>query len=603
MNMPVDRAGWYRSLFRVAMRHPGKVIAAAYWFATGRRVRARGRLRDAVAALPFAYGAWVKDCAARDRLALRAATRENGPDRKIGIHLHIGAGTGLRDARAALASLFNQSWPHWHLYVTFNDEAGQRTLSEYADPRVTILAGGYPSRMAGLMAALEATDTSYLVPLDSEVRLPVQSLEAYAAAIHGRVDEPVMYGDQDEIDTKNRRSRPWFKPDWDGDMILAQDYVSIACAFPVAAARAVCARHRADATSEPADSVAAYALLLRLAGPGGHDVGVRHIHRVTTSTPAGYWSRPCPERITFLGMLLAPLQAHVVDGPFGTASIRWPLPSRLPLVSIVVPTRDRLDLLQPCIEGVLEQTRYANFEIIIADNGSVEVETIEFLERITTDPRVRIVSWPHAYNYSAINNFAVQATRGEYVCLLNNDIEILDGEWLGELMRHACRDGAGAVGARLLYPDRSIQHAGVVVGMGNAAGHAHRALPEGEPGYFAHALIARGATAVTAACLVVSRAMFDAVGGLDEQDLRIAYNDVDFCLKLRAAGACNLYVPGAVLIHHESKSRGQDMAPEHRERYLKELGVLQQRWDTTRFQDPTHHPVLDRSSEIYLTVR
>ena len=203
------------------------------------------------------------------------------------------------------------------------------------------------------------------------------------------------------------------------------------------------------------------------------------------------------------------------------------------------------------------------------------------------------------YNYAQLNNFAATEARGEYLCLLNNDTEVIDPHWLSELIRQATRPHIGAAGAMLLYNDRSIQHAGVVVGLKQAAGHAHRFLRPGKPGYFRYPHVPHYVSAVTAACLVVERRKFDAVGGLDEQHLAIAFNDVDLCLKLQQAGWHNVYVPQAVMIHHESKSRGRDVAPRHVERYRRELAILQQRWATRDYADPLHHPHLDRNNEEF----
>lgn len=586
-----------RQWFQLALRRPVRAAMIAFWHVAGKRVRARGQLADAILRLPFRYDEWVNDCAVDDAATIGALPSIVDHRSPITVHLHIGA-FATDQFRSAIDSVLNQSWPHWRMIITTTAQNVESAGNGFShDPRVRTVSG-YSSQSAALAAALDQADTTYIVPLDGDCRLPPQALLAFAAAIgeHSEQNPPILYGDQDEFSAAGLRFNPWFKPGWDHDMFLAQDYLSAACAIPVMAAR------RAMAKLIPPDegSSAVYALLLQMVASASQPVS--HLNRVTISTPVGYWQRKCPERLAALQRhLTATSDAKVLEGPFGTAIVQWQLPVREPLVSIVIPTRDRLDLLQPCVEGVLNHTSYRNFEIIIADNGSIEPDTLAFLDRVSSDPRVRVVSWPFPYNYSAINNFAVREATGEFLCLLNNDIEIIDSNWLTELMRHACRDGVGAVGARLLYPDRSIQHAGVVVGMGNAAGHAHRGLPHGEPGYFAHALIAREATAVTAACLVVSRHLFDVVGGLDETDLRIAYNDVDFCLKLRAAGARNIYAPEALLIHHESKSRGLDMATEHLDRYMKELAVLQRRWETTLFMDMTHHRVLDRSSEIYRT--
>jgi GT2 family glycosyltransferase len=199
-----------------------------------------------------------------------------------------------------------------------------------------------------------------------------------------------------------------------------------------------------------------------------------------------------------------------------------------------------------------------------------------------------------------LNNLAVRHAKGSYVLLLNNDTEVIAPEWLSEMMRLASRPDVGAVGAKLLYEDGSIQHAGVVVGMGEAAGHAHRFLAPGDPGYFRQPHAAQFVTAVTAACLLVQRDKYEAVGGLDEECFAIAYNDVDFCLKLQQAGWRNAYTPHAVLYHHESKSRGNDLSPTHRARYMRELEALQDRWKTKTFIDPLHSPHLDRYSETFM---
>jgi GT2 family glycosyltransferase len=204
-----------------------------------------------------------------------------------------------------------------------------------------------------------------------------------------------------------------------------------------------------------------------------------------------------------------------------------------------------------------------------------------------------------AYNFSALNNLAARHAKGSFLLLLNNDTEVISPEWLTEMMRYAYREDVGAVGAKLLYDDGSIQHAGVVVGMGEAAGHAHRFLAHDDPGYFWQAHVAQYASAVTAACLLVRLDKFEAVDGLDEKELAIAYNDVDLCLKLERAGWHNVYTPHATLYHHESRSRGDDLSPQHRERYMRELKIFQDRWGARTYADPLHNPNLDRYVEQF----
>jgi GT2 family glycosyltransferase len=574
------------SLLLLLLR-PWKALKIGYWRITGRRVRARLQFGEAAAALPFAYAQWEGRCTRADRTALASVVTEASD---IAVHLHFARTTLPKSFfTQAVRSVTRQTWPHWRLIVTSQDG----TVSGLPnDPRISVIDGAFDSYGAGLKAALSAAGTQYLVPLRQHCRLPRMALARYVihlrSVLTGRF--PILYGDQDEFGRFGWRRNPWFKPAWDPEMFLAQDYLSAAVAIPVTIAR--------DLRIDEGGEVAIYGMLLRATMRPGQEV--QHLHRITASTPQGHWSRPDTDRLALLrSALAAVLGTKVVAGPFGTASIRWPLPATAPLVSIIVPTRDQVALLRTCIRGVLDRTRYPNLEIVIADNDSREPETHAFLAEVSADPRVRVVTWSQPFNYSAINNFAVEAARGAYLCLLNNDIEITDEDWLCELMRYAVRPKAGAIGARLLYPDRTIQHAGVAVGMGNAAGHAHRGLPEHAAGYFAHALVAHRVIAVTAACLVVGRDRFEAVGGFDEVALRIAYNDVDLCLKLHSAGFENYYVPSAILIHHESKSRGLDMAPEHIERYRTELATLQARWETESYCDPTHHPALNRGSEIY----
>jgi GT2 family glycosyltransferase len=574
-----------QSLLLLLLR-PWKALKIGYWRITGRRVRARLQFREAAAALPFAYAQWEGRCARSDRATLASVATEPSD---IAVHLHFARSASRQDLTRAVRSVTRQVWPYWRLIITSEDGTVPGLPD---DPRISLIDGAFGSYGTGLRAALSSAGTHYLVPLRLDCRLPRMALARYAIHLRsvpaGRF--PILYGDQDEFGQFGWRRNPWFKPAWDPEMFLAQDYLSAALAVPVTIA--------GDLRVDGSDEAAIYGMLLGATRRSGQEV--QHLHRITVSAPRDYWRRPDAGRLALLRDALAGVPGtEVIAGPFGTASIRWPLPVSTPLVSIIVPTRDQVALLKTCIRGLLDQTRYPNLEILIADNDSQEPSTHAFLTEISADPQVRVVTWPHPFNYSAINNFAVKAARGEYLCLLNNDIEIIDKDWLSELMRYAARPRAGAIGARLLYPDRTIQHAGVTVGMGNAAGHAHRGLPEHAAGHFAHALVAHRAIAVTAACLVVRRDRFETVGGFDEVALRIAYNDVDLCLKLHQAGFENYYVPSAVLIHHESKSRGLDMAPEHIERYRTELATLQARWGTEIYCDPTHHPALNRGSETY----
>lgn len=575
-----------RVFLSVVARHPFRASAIAWWWVTGRRVRAKGRLREAVALLPEDYRFWLAVHQPESPKVAIWGEGANGP--LFAVHVHSADG---RYPVAAIGSVLTQGYTRWEIYLTGirSNPSTEDAPKSVDDPRVHILPRSCVSRAAGLAAVLEQTQADHVLPLGDGCRLTPGALAAYASGISKHGPDAVIYADQDERDLRGRRSKPWFKPEWDEDLFYAQDYMAGACAIPCVVAR------QGTIDSAWSDDIVVYALLARLLIGTTRPRPV-HLSYVTVTTPTDTWQEPSPSRAALVSSTTG---IPATMGPFGTVVLHRALPDPPPKVSVIVPTRDRLDLLETCVEGVLHGTDYPDIELVIADNDSVEPATLRYFDHCRRDPRVKVVHWPYPYNYSAVNNFAVAQSSGRFVCLLNNDTEVIDPSWLREMMAHAVRPDVGAVGARLLYPDHSVQHAGVVVGMGNAAGHAHRGLPAGEAGWFAQASIARGATAVTAACLVVAKERFEAVGGLDEQSLAIAYNDIDFCLKLRVAGWRNVYVPQAVMIHHESKSRGLDFAPEHLTRYMRELQVFQNRWGTIGYLDPTHPPGLDPASETY----
>ena len=584
-----------RDLLLVALRRPARFSAILFWRALGKKLRARGRIESEIAGLPFAHERWVAEAGRQDAHEMLEA-REAATVPRIAVHLHVARYDSQNDVRAALQSISKQSVSPFALLITLENGA---QLLEGSEPAATIVSARNLSQVDGIRAALVAASDSgadWLVPLSPKGRLPQFAVAAYGAHLcrtNSENEAGVLYGDEGDAARLNPRPQLWLKPEWDDRMALSQDYVTEACALAVSPALA---KFEEGATSAPATL---YELILQLSATHR----VEHVQRITSLVPNHTWRNHGEHILGAVRRFAGPRADEVEKGVFGTVALRFPLPDPLPRVSVIVATRDRVELLRTCVEGVLHETDYPQLDLIIADNQSVEAETLDYMEEVSADPRVKVVRWPHPFNYSAINNFAASHADGEYLCLLNNDIEVLDPDWITELVREAAQPGVGAVGARLLYPDRSIQHAGVAIGIGNAAGHAHRGLAEGEPGYFAQAHIARGASAVTAACLLVAKRHFDAVGGLDEEELAVAYNDVDLCLKLQQQGLTNIYAPRATLIHHESKSRGLDFDPVHLERYMRELSVLRERWKTTRIVDPWHHPRLNRADEEYRRLR
>ena len=255
-------------------------------------------------------------------------------------------------------------------------------------------------------------------------------------------------------------------------------------------------------------------------------------------------------------------RAVVNTASTGQLRLRYLPPNSPPLVSLIIPTRDRADLLATCIRSILQHTMYRPFEIIVVDNGSRKAATHQLFEAFQAEPTIRILRNNGDFNFSALNNQAAKEARGGLLGFINNDVEVIDGGWLEEMVALAARPELGCVGAKLLYPDGRIQHAGVATGILGLAGHVYRFSSRDAPGYLNQLRHAREVSVVTAACLVVRKAVFDEVGGMDEKELKVAFNDVDFCLKVRAAGYRNVWTPHCELFHHELSSRGFDYSPD-----------------------------------------
>ncbi|NLR73271.1 glycosyltransferase [Novosphingobium sp. ERN07] len=401
----------------------------------------------------------------------------------------------------------------------------------------------------------------WIMPMTAGDSLSSDAVAAYRFAI-SQSGSRIIYADDDLIDMRGRRHSPHFKPAWNAELHRHFDYVSGACVV----------QSSAD-------------VLRRIAGPGWMS---RLTAAVTTEADAK------PVRLPHILHHRRDRTMPVVPRRMSDAS------DNTPKVTVIVPTRNRLDLLATCIAG-LERTNYADFEVIIVDNGSDDPATLAWLAKLDRS-RYRILRDDGGFNFSRLNNRAVEIADGEVLCLLNNDVEMIRPDWLSIMVRQAVRPEVGAVGAQLLYSDGRIQHAGVVIGICGGAAHAHRLLWPDDQGYFSRHALPQFVSAVTAACLVVRRSSYQAVGGLDEERFAVAFNDVDFCLRLNARGWQSLYEPRARLIHHESVSRGFDRDPAGALRFAGELDALKTQWGTDDFDadvDPFHHPQLSRYSEIF----
>jgi GT2 family glycosyltransferase len=274
-------------------------------------------------------------------------------------------------------------------------------------------------------------------------------------------------------------------------------------------------------------------------------------------------------------------------------------PDPPPQVSLIIPTRDRVDVLSCCISSILERTTYQHFEIIIVDNGSVESATLQYFESLQGLASARIIASPGKFNYSALINLGARHAKGSILGILDSDVEVISPEWLEEMVSHASRPEIGCVGAKLYYPDNTIQHAGIILGIGGVAGHAHKYLKRSDTGYFDRLAVLQQLSAVTAACMVVRTSVYRESGGMDEVNLPIAFNDVDLCLRIGRLGYHNLWTPFAELYHHESYSRGLDTNPEHLDRFQSEYRYMQHTWKEQLSCDPYYSPHLSRSIEDF----
>jgi GT2 family glycosyltransferase len=433
-------------------------------------------------------------------------------------------------------------------------------------------------------------------------RLAMSAPHRLHAAVDAIPDAPVIFGDEDQIDRSGRRFAAWFKPDFGEDMFLCQNAFGRAVFFR----KSVLERLTLPEHDRLDDAI--YDLALQAIAVTGkeplHCPGILvHVAGDPAATPkartlylSGDARRAAVE--AFIGHRLS-LSGAVVEGPDprGFLRLRHPVPDPLPLVSIVIPTRDRKDLLEACVNSLDRTTSYRNKEIIILDNDSAEAETKAYFDALSQRSDVRIVPAPGPFNYPRLINLGVSHARGELLMTLNNDIEAVEPDWLNEMVSQVSRPGVGLVGCLLLYPDHSVQHAGVIIGLSGVAGHMYADAAPDDPGYAGRIYVTQDLSAVTGACQLMRRSLFEQLGGLDERHLAVAYNDIDFCLRVREAGLRVIYTPHARLLHHHSASRGSDIRIERLAAFTWEREYMRSRWAHVLFDDPFFNPNLSLSGK------
>jgi len=414
-------------------------------------------------------------------------------------------------------------------------------------------------------------------------------------------DAALIYSDEDSVTDQGERVKPYFKPDFNYDLFLCQDMISNLAVYNTSLARKLGGFRKGFEGSQNYDLTLRYIEHLECKQ-------IRHIPRVLyhRRITVSQIEHGANARKAAMEAVQQHLQRKGVDAKVVVSShepiynrIQYCLPSLQPLVDILIPTRDKVDLLKNCLFSILLKTTYPNYTITIIDNGSQEEKTLTLFQHLCCDQRIRIIHDDAPFNYSRLNNRAASSSSADYLCLMNNDTEVLAPDWLSEMVSHAMQPGVGAVGARLWYPDGTLQHAGMVLGIHKGAGHAHRFLSRGEQGYFCRGCLQQSFSAVTGACLLVERSKYFEVNGLNEEHLTVAYNDVDLCLKLRQIGYRNVWTPYAELFHHESVSRGYDDTPEKRGRYEKEAAYMLSQWQHIFDADPAYNPNLTISAEDF----
>jgi GT2 family glycosyltransferase len=512
--------------------------------------------------------------------------------------------------RACLESVLAQSYARWELCIADDASAEphvRATLDEYArrEPRIKL---DYRSQNGHIVAAsnsaLQLAAGEFIVLLDHDDTLAPHALFAVAQALQERPTAQLLYSDEDKLDENGARCTPYFKPDFSPDLLYSQNYFSHLGVYRRELVLAVGGFRAGYEGSQD------YDLVLRCVARVADWRDIVHIPQVLYhwrmaegSTASGHeqksYASDAARRALqdYFNSRGEPVTVSVTAP--GTYRHSWATPAQVPLVSLIIPTRDGYAMLKTCIESILTRTSYRHFEILLVDNQSTCIETLAYMDQLVSTGKVRVLRYDQPFNYSAINNFAARHARGSILGLVNNDVEVISPDWLAEMVGHAVRPDIGCVGAKLYYPNGTIQHAGVICGIGGIAGHSHRHFTRESSGYFSRLSLIHNLSAVTAAVLLLRKEIFDAVGGLDEAGLPVAFNDVDLCLKVMTAGYRNLWTPFAELYHYESVSRGSDETPERQLRFRGECEVMQQRWAPLLACDPYYNPNLTLQREDF----
>ncbi|MEW8507345.1 MAG: glycosyltransferase [Candidatus Thiodiazotropha sp.] len=514
--------------------------------------------------------------------------------------------------RAAIESVLKQSYTHWELCIA--DDAStkpqiRRVLDEYTNRYKQIKVvyrekNGHIAAATNSALSLATGDFVGLMDHDDVLTPDALFFVAQETILHPQAE--LIYSDEDKLNDEGVRFDHYFKPDFNPDLMRSHNMI---CHFGVYRRKLV---EKVGGIREGFDGAQDYDLALRCLRELDVRSQVRHIpwvlyhwRAIPESTASGVeaksYALEAALRAVEDDLKAREIEAVVRESDLipGMIRVRYGLPSKQPLVSIIIPTRNGESLLRQCIDSIRSKTIYSHYEILVVDNQSDDPKTLEYLRLLNSESNIEVVRYDKPFNFSAINNFAVGLAKGDLLCFMNDDIEIIDDDWLREMVSHALRPEIGAVGAKLWYPDGRLQHGGVVLGLGGVAGHAMKYSARTERGYMGRSVLIQNYTAVTAACLLLRRDVFDAVSGFDSENLAVAFNDVDLCIRIYQKGYYNLWTPYAEMYHHESASRGAEDTPVKQRRFSLEAEYMLNKYGPLLERDPAYNPNLTRCGEDF----
>lgn len=488
--------------------------------------------------------------------------------------------------RQMIDSLLAQTYSNWELCIANgspDDEAMNKILAEYAakDSRVLVKNLTENKGIAGnTNAALSMATGEFIGLLDHDDLLAPNALYEIVKALNQDTEIEAIYTDEDKVTTDLKEHfQPHLKPDFNLDLLRSNNYI---CHFFVVKRTIF---EKTGGFRQEFDGAQDHDFIFRCveeAKKVGHVPEILYHWRTHKASTA---DNPASKMYAFEAGRRA-IEAHLkrmgVEGTvthtqdLGFFRVQYPVKGE-PLVSIIIPNKDETETLRACIESIREKTEYTNYEILIVENNSTTDEIFRYYKELSNDPKIRLLRWKKEFNYSAINNYAVRQAKGEYLLFLNNDVKVITPGWIKEMLGVCERSEVGAVGVKLIYPDNTIQHAGCVIGIGGIAGHMFVNMPSNRTGYLHKASILQDMSAVTAACMMMKRSAFEEAGGFEEK-LSVAFNDVDFCLRVREQEKLIVYDPYVQLYHYESKSRGAEDSPEKVRRFQEEIEFMRSRW-------------------------